>query len=149
VYRLTQRVLIAAPVAIGLFFAPQMLNIYITRVDYLISLPLAILFYCSCVLALDQERPGHALCLGLALAFCAMLKVNGLFFGMFPAFAAIANFRFEKAAIYRRMNFVGLSVSVFLLLLIPLMGRYLFFLSPLGILNHYRTVIFLVGVWAP
>jgi hypothetical protein len=77
-YRLIGRVWLAAPLAIGLFLAPQMLDINVGRVDFLITLPLMIVFYCSCLLALGKERGRHALVLGAALALIATFKINGL-----------------------------------------------------------------------
>jgi hypothetical protein len=148
-YRLIGRVSVAAPLAIGLFLAPQMVDIPVVRVDYLISLPLMIVFYCSCVLALGQERRRHSLALGAALALIATIKINGLFFGVFPAFAAIASFRFDRGRIAKLVNFVKVSLAAFAIVFIPLMGRYIYYLSVPEIIRNYSMTAEILKEWEP
>jgi hypothetical protein len=138
-YRLIGRVWLAAPLAIGLFLAPQMLDIHIGRVDFLITLPLMIVFYCSCLLALGKERRRHALALGAALAFVATIKINGLFIGVFPAFATMTSFRVDRNAIARLAVFITVSLAAFVTVYIPLMGRYFYYLSLPEIIQNYRA----------
>jgi hypothetical protein len=148
-YRLISRVWVAALLAIGLFVAPQMLDINIGRVDFLITLPLMIVFYCSCLLALGQERRRHALALGAALAFIATIKINGLLFVAFPAFAAMTSFRVDRNAIARLVRFITLSLVTFVIVFIPLMGRYIYYLSPPEIIQHYIASAAILKEWAP
>ena len=148
-YRLIGRMAVAALLAIGLFLAPQMLGIPIVRVDYLISLPLMIVFYCSCLLALGQERRRHALALGAALALIATIKINGLFFGVFPIFAAIASIRLDRNAITGLVNFVKLSLAMFTIVFVPLMGRYIYYLSLPEIIHHYSASVAILQDWTP
>jgi hypothetical protein len=123
-YHLTRRLLIAALSAIGLFFTPQMLDINIGRVDFLNILPLMAIFYCSCMLALGRQTRAHAVALGAALAFAATIKINGPFFAIFPAFAALTSLRLERAAIIRLVSFTGLSVVSFLPVFAVLLGTW-------------------------
>ena len=148
IYRLIGRVAVAAPVAVGLFLAQQMIDIPVVRVDYLICLPLMIVFYCSCVLALGQERRRHAVALGAALALMATIKINGLFFSVFPAFAAIARFPFDRSAIAGLVKFVKLSLATFAIVFIPLMGRYFYYLSVPEIIHHYSATAAILKEWA-
>jgi hypothetical protein len=145
--RLTGRLLIAALAAIGLFFTPQMLDINIGRVDFLNTLPLMIVFYCSCMLALGRETRLHAIALGAALAFAATIKVNGLFFGVFPALAALTSLRLERTAIIRLASFTALSLALFLLVFAVLMGRYLYYLSPVGLIENYIDSVARAKQW--
>jgi hypothetical protein len=146
--RLTGMITISALMAVGLFLAPQMLDINLVRVDFLITLPLMVIFYCSCVLAVGQEQTRHAVVLGLAMAFAATLKLNGPFFGLIPALAAVASYRFDRAAMRRLARFITISIAVFLPVYIILMGRYFYYYSPLGILQFYKDSIALIDKWA-
>jgi hypothetical protein len=146
--RLTGYVVVSVLMAAGLFLAPQMINIHMARVDYLVTLPLMAIFYCSCVLAIGQDRTRHAVMLGLAVACAATLKLNGPFFGVVPALAAVASYRFDRAANRRLAHFIAISILVFLPMYVLLMGRFFYFLSPLGIITHYRESIALVNEWA-
>jgi hypothetical protein len=147
-YRLTGRLLIAALAAIGLFFTPQMLDINIGRADFLNTLPLMIVFYSSCMLALSRETRLHAIALGAALALAATIKVNGLFFGVFPVFAALTSFRLERATIMRLASFTALSVASFLAVFVILMSRYLYYLSPADFVQNFRASIELQMQWS-
>jgi hypothetical protein len=147
-YRLTGRLLIAALASIGLFFAPEMLNVNIGRVDFLNTLPIMAIFYCSCVLALGRETRAHAVALGVALAFAATLKINGLFFGIFPALAALTRIQFERTAIIRLAAFTTLSVASFLPVFVILMARYIYYLSVVGLVQYYRDSIALQMQWS-
>jgi hypothetical protein len=149
IYRLIGRVAVAATLAIGLFLAPQMIDIPVVRVDYLICLPLMIVFYCSCVLALGQDRRRHALALGAALALLATIKINGLFFSVIPAFAALARFPFDRSTIARPTNFIKLSLATFIIVFVPLMGRYIYYLSAPEIIHHYTATAAILREWAP
>src|SRR5262249_3481629 len=140
-YRLTGRIMIAAPTAIAWFLTPQMLDINIGRADFLITLPLMLIFYASCVLALNEERPVHAIVLGAALAFAATIKINGLFFGILPVLAALVAFRVKRDELIRLTKFVALSIATFLIIYAALMSRYLYYLSPLGLLTYYKQSI--------
>jgi hypothetical protein len=148
-YRLIGRVWLAVPLAIGLFLAPQMLDINIGRVDFLITLPLMIVFYCSCLLALGKERCRHALALGAALAFIATIKINGLFIGVFPAFAAMTIFRVGRNAIARLAVFITVSLAAFVIVYILLMGRYFYYLSLPDIIQNYRASGGILMEWTP
>jgi hypothetical protein len=148
-YRLIGRVWLAAPLAIGLFLAPQMLDINIGRVDFLITLPLMIVFYCSCLLALGKERRRHALVLGAALALIATCKINGLFISIFPAFAAMTIFRVNRNVIARLAVFIFVSLVAFVIVYILLMGRYFYYLSLPEIIQNYRACAALLLAWAP
>jgi hypothetical protein len=148
-YRLIGRVWLAVPLAVGLFLAPQMLDINIGRVDFLITLPLMIVFYCSCLLALGKEKRRHALALGAALAFIATIKINGIFIGVFPAFAAMTIFRVDRNAIARLAVFITVSLAAFVIVYILLMGRYIYYLSLPEIIHHYRASAALLVAWTP
>jgi hypothetical protein len=147
IYQLTGRVCLAALLAIGLFFAPQMLNIDIGRVDFLITLPLTIVFYCSCLLALGREKRRHALALGAALALISTIKINGLSIGVFPAFAAMTSFRVNRNAIARLAVFITVSLAAFVTVYIILMSRYLYYFSPPEIIHNYRASFALLMEW--
>jgi hypothetical protein len=144
-YRLTGYISISVLMAIGLFLAPQMVEINMGRVDFLVTFPLMVIFYCSCVLAIGQERKRHAVALGLALAFAATIKINGLFFGVFPAMAALAAFRFTT--IKRPVFFAAISFASFLPAYLLLMLRYFYHLTPLGIIRHYKDTAAQVNEW--
>ena len=147
-YQLTGGLLIAVLAAIGLFFTPQMLDINIGRADFLNILPVMVVFYCSCMLALSRETRVHAVILGAALAFAATIKINGLFFAIFPAFAALTSFRPERAAIIRLGSFATLSVASFLPVFVVLTGRYLYYLSPVDFVQNFRASIALAKQWS-
>jgi hypothetical protein len=144
-YRLTGYIWISVLMAIGLFLAPQMVEINIGRADFLITFPLMVVFYCSCVLAIGQERKRHAVALGLALAFAATIKINGLFLGVFPAMAALAAFRFTT--IKRLAFFAAISFAAFLPAYVFLMLRYFYHLTPFGIIRHYKDTAAQVNAW--
>ena len=145
IFRLTRNVPIAAVTALGFFLAPQMIEINIARVNYLITLPISVIFYCSCVLAIGQERKWHAVALGTAMAFAASVKVNGLFLGVIPACAALAAFNTRK---FRRLAlFVVISLATFSLAYFFLMGRFFYYLTPSEIIQHYLDTIELVRPW--
>jgi hypothetical protein len=144
-YRLTRTISISVLTATALFLAPQMVEINMTRVDFLNTFPLMVIFYCSCVLAIEEERPRHAIALGLALAFAATIKLNGLFFVVFPAFAALAAFRFTT--IKRLALFVAISLIAFLPAYIFLMMRYFYYLTPVEIFQHYMDSAAMVREW--
>jgi hypothetical protein len=124
-----------------------MLDINIGRVDFLITLPLMIVFYCSCLLALGKERRRHALALGAALAFIATIKINGLFIGVLPAFAAMTIFRVDRNAIARLAVFITVSLATFVIVYILLMGRYLYYLTLPEIIQNYRASAALLMEW--
>jgi hypothetical protein len=145
IYRLTGYISISVLMAIGLFLAPQMVEINMGRVDFLVTLPLMVIFYCSCVLAIGQQRKRHAVALGLALAFAATIKINGLFLGVFPAMAALAVFRLTTFK--RLVFFAAISFAVFLPAYVFLMMRYFYWLTPLEILQHYRDSVAQVSAW--
>ena len=147
-YRLTDRVSIAAVLAIGWFLTPQMLDIDLGRVDFLVTLPLAIIFYCSLVLAIKEEETTHAAALGAAMALAATIKINGLFFVVFPALAVLTTFRLEQTTTLRLAKFTAVSLASFLVLYVLLMFRYLYYLSPSGILPHYQASLVLELQWA-
>ena len=147
VYRLTGYLLISALAAIGVFLAPQMIAINIGRVDFLISLPLMAIFYCSCLLAIGAERHIHAILLGVAMAAVATFKINGLFFGIIPMLAAVAALRFDT--IRRLVAFSAISVVIFLFVYAALMVRYFHYLSAAGVINYYRDAIAEVMRWSP
>jgi hypothetical protein len=148
-YRLIGRAWLVAPLAIGLFLAPQMLDINIGRVDFLITLPLMIAFYCSCLLALGKVRRRHALALGVALGFIATIKINGLLIGVFPAFAAVTRFRVDRNAIARLAVFITVSLAAFVTVYILLMGRYFYYLSLSEIVQNYEASGAILMEWAP
>lgn len=148
-FRLTGGILISALMAAGLFFAPQMLDINIGRVDFLIMLPLMVIFFCSCVIAVGAERSRHALLLGVATGFAAVIKVNGMFFGIFPAMAVIATFRPDRASVRRLTRFTALSLVAFALTYLVLMGRFLYHLTIPEIAGFYAAAIEEVRIWAP
>jgi hypothetical protein len=145
-YRLTGYISISVLMAIGLFLAPQMVEINMGRVDFLVTFPLMVIFYCSCVLAIGQERKRHAVVLGLALAFAATIKLNGLFLGVFPAIAALAAFRFTT--IKQLVFFAAISFASFLPAYLLLMLRYFYQLTPLGIMQHYKDSVAQVSAWS-
>jgi hypothetical protein len=147
-YQLSGRLLIAVLAAIGLFFTPQLLDINIGRVDFLNILPLMVVFYCSCMLALSRETRVHAVILGAALALAATIKINGLFLAVFPAFATVTSFRLERTAIIRLASFTALSIASFLPVFVVLMGRYLYYLSPIELVQNYRSSILLLTQWS-
>jgi hypothetical protein len=146
--RVTGSIAIAAVMAAGFFFAPQMLEISITRIDFINTLPLALIFYSSCILVLGEERKRHAVILGIAMAFAATIKINGLFFGIIPACAAIAIFRFERQTIRRIAVFALTSLTAFASAFAVLMARYLYFLSPAEVFDLYIASIDMVKPWA-
>jgi hypothetical protein len=147
-WRLSRRILIAGLMTVALFLAPQMLDINIGRVDYFNTLPLMAIFYCSCVLALGEERQRHAIVLGVAMAFAATIKINGLFFGIFPAVATLTCFRFGLTTIARLARFAALSFIIFLVVYMVLMSRYIYYFSPFGIFSYYRASIAFEMQWA-
>ncbi len=149
IYRLIGHVVIAAAMAVGLFLAPQMLDINMARIDYLVTLPLMVVFYSSCVLAIGQEQRRHAIVLGFAMAFAATLKINGFLFGIIPALGALAAFQFNAGTIKRLARFTAISVGVFLVTYFVLMGRYLYRMPPLDIIQNYRAAIAQFDQWAP
>jgi hypothetical protein len=147
--RLTGSILISVLMAAGLFFAPQMININICRVDFLIMLPLMIVFYCSCMLALGAEERRHAVLLGIAMGFIATLKINGPFLGIIPATAALAAFRADMPGIKRLSRFTVASLIAFTLTYVVLMGRYFYYLSIPEISDLYEIAIKELKAWAP
>lgn len=145
ILRLTRNETIAAIMALGYFLAPQMMEINVARVDFLNTLPLSVIFYCSCVLAMGQAQRRHAVTLGVAMAFAASLKINGLFFGVIPACAALtilSTRRFGHLA-----QFVVVSLAAFSLAYFLLMGRFFYHLKPGEIIQHYLNTIELVRPW--
>lgn len=145
IVRLTRNLAIATVTALGFFLAPQMIEINIARVDFLNALPISVIFYCSCVLAISQERKRHAIALGAAMGLTASLKVNGLFFGVIPACAALAAFNTRKLA--HLAVFVVISLATFSLAYFSLMGRFFYYLTPSEIIQHYLDTIELVRPW--
>lgn len=145
IFRLTRNLAIAAVTALGFFLAPQMIEINIARVDFLNTLPISVIFYCSCVLAISQERKRHAVALGAAMAFAASLKINGLFFGVIPACAALAAFKTRKFG--HLALFVVISLATFSLVYFSLMGRFIYYLTPGEIIQHYLDTMELVRPW--
>jgi hypothetical protein len=148
-FRLTESILISALMAVGLFFAPQMININIGRVDFLIVLPLMIIFYCSCALALGAERKSQAVVLGIATGFAAVIKINGVFLGILPAMAVLATFRFDLVTIKRLARYTAISLAAFALTYLILMGRYFYHLTIPGIADLYAIAMEELRLWAP
>jgi hypothetical protein len=146
VFRLTGSVVIATAMALGFFLAPQMIGgIHLARVDFLITFPISVIFYCSCILAMGHERKRHAIALGVAMAFAATLKINGLFLGVIPACAALAVFNPRKTrqlARFALSSLVAFAITYFIL-----MGRFFYYLTPAGIVRYYLDTIELVRPW--
>jgi hypothetical protein len=147
-YQLTGRLIIAIIAAGCFFLTPEMLAIDIGRADFLNVLPLMGVFYCSCMLALGREREVHAVILGIALAFLATIKINGPFFGVFPALAAVATFKPRRIVLIRLTWFIALSMLSFAFMLVVLMWRYLYFLSLTGLVENYISSIGLQAQWS-
>jgi hypothetical protein len=145
VFRLTGSIVIAVAMAFGFFLAPQMISIHLARVDYLNSLPISVIFYCSCILAMGEDRKRHAIALGAAMAFAATLKINGLFLGAIPACAALAAFNPRKIGPLATFALIGLVT--FALVYFALMGRFFYYLTPAEIVQHYLDTIELVRPW--
>jgi hypothetical protein len=145
VFRLTGSVVIATAIAFGFFLAPQMLNINLARVDYLITLPISAIFYCSCVLTMGHERKRHAIALGAAVAFAATLKISGLFLGVIPACAALAVFNPRKTR--QIAAFTIISLAAFAIAYFILMGRFFYYLRPVDIVRFYLNTIESVRPW--
>jgi hypothetical protein len=145
VHRLTGSAVIAVAMAFGFFLAPQMLEINLARVDYLNTLPISAIFYCSCILAMGEDRKRHAIALGAAMAFAATLKINGLFLGVIPACAALAAFDLRKAGHLAR--FALISLATFALVYFVLMGRFFYYLTPSEIVRYYLDAIEMLRPW--
>jgi hypothetical protein len=142
--RLRTGVILSAILAVSLFLAPQMTAINLVRVDYLNTLPIAVIFYCSCVLAMGEARLRHAVLLGAALAYAANLKINGLFLGIFPVCAAIA---VVKRPVKPLLIFVGTSLAAFIVVYRLFAWRLFYYFNLSGIWNHYRKTIDLITPW--
>lgn len=146
IFRLTRNEAIAAVTAFGYFLAPQMMAINIARVDFLNTLPLSVIFYSSCVLALGQARQRHAVALGAAMAFAASLKFNGLFFGVIPACAALA--ALNTRSFRHLIQYVAISLATFSIAYVTLMIRFFYYLAPAGVIQYYSNAMELLRPWA-
>jgi hypothetical protein len=120
--RLTGSMPLATGLALTLCISPPMLDINLVRLDYLIMLPVIVLFSGGLTLARRKETILDAVTLGAALAFVSTFKLTGGVFGIFIAIGLIVRFRFGPLSI-RRQHILCFAGS-FLFLFIPLMFRY-------------------------
>jgi hypothetical protein len=140
---LTGSTIISAFMAVGLFLAPQIISINLGRLDFLIMLPLMIVFYCSCAITCGTERTRHAIWLGIGMALASTFKINGLVYGLLPACAVVAARRIDRPM----AKFALISLLVFAATYLMVMFRYLNYLSPAQIIENYRTTIAVVNDW--
>ena len=145
--RLTGQIAIAVILAIGLFLAPQLIQISIVRVDYLITLPLMAAFYCAVVIVQGHDRLHHGTFLGLSLGFIATLKLNGLFFVILAVLAGISVLGRKRRDIIRVARLTVVIGAAFVLAYAAFMGRYLYYLTPVELVDLYRKTIELLRAW--
>jgi len=137
---------IAAVAAFALLLSPQVLDMALLRQDYLITLPMMVVFYCSVVIAREEERTRHAVVLGLALGFLATIKINGPMFGLFAALAVAVRWRSALAA--SMVRFVGISVAVFVAVYLVLMARFIYYFTLSEWLALYPTGLGILRAWS-
>ena len=147
IWRITRNQIIAVLAALAMFFSPQMIAINLIRVDFLIILPIMLMFYCSVLISQDDADVKTAVILGVASAFAATMKINGLFFLTLPMTAAassvIATRRLRPIA-----RVAAIAAIVFALGYAVLMARYWYFLSLDGTIDRYRGVIASFAKWS-
>ena len=119
--------LLAAGLALTLCISPPMLDINLVRLDYLIMLPVIVLFSGGLALARRKETTFDAVALGVALAFASTFKLTGGIFAIFIAIGLIVRLCLGPFGI-RRQHILCFAGS-FLLIFVPLMFRYWAYLS--------------------
>jgi hypothetical protein len=141
---LTNSTAISALMAAGLFFAPQIISINLGRLDFLVMLPLMIVFYCSCAIACGIGRTRHAVWLGIGLALGATLKISGLIYGLLPACAVVAAGRYDRPV----AKFILASGATFVAAYLAIMFRYVYYLSPAETLGVFSGTMAQLNDWS-
>lgn len=139
-------VVVAAVAAIALLLSPQMLSQPLLRQDYLITLPMMTVFYCSVIIAREEEQTRHALLLGIALGLLATIKINGAMFGLFAALAVAV--RWRSALAMPMVRFVGISVVAFVAIYLVLMARFIYYFTASEWLALYPTGVGVLRGWS-
>lgn len=147
VLRITRSVVIAVVAALAMFFSPQMLAINLIRVDYLMILPVMVMFYCSVRIAEGEAGLPTAVLLGVASAFAVTMKINGVFFLSLPVLAAAAQL-IDTRRMQATLRVGAIAFAAFAACYAALMARYWYFLSLSGTVDLYRQMIDGVAQWS-
>ena len=131
---------IAAIVALACLLSPQVIDMALLRQDFLITLPMMVVFYCSVVIARDEEHTSHAVALGAALAVLATIKLTGPMFGLLPALAFVSRWRLPG-------SFIGTALLVFVPVYLMLMGRFVYYYTLDDWLALYPTGVRVLTSW--
>ena len=140
-------VLIAAVAAIALLLSPQVLDMPLLRQDFLITLPMMVVFYCSVVIAREEQRLRHAILLGLALGFLATIKLTGPMFVGLPVFALVARWRSALTGWRQIMWFTVIALAVFAAIYVVLMARFVYYFTLAEWLALYPTGVGVLRSW--
>jgi hypothetical protein len=137
-FRMTGSIPLSVVLSLALFLAPQMLAISILRTDFQITLPLAVVFYCSVVIAQRGERIFHAILLGVSLAFLATIKISGVVYVLFPVIASLSRaWPIDRAQLAEWGRLTLCALAAFVPVYAVLMFRYSYHLSGKELLELY------------
>lgn len=148
VFEMTHDIVIAVPLTIAFYLAPQMLAINIVRVDYAMMFFVVLSLYVGVRLALDRVGIRSGVALGAGLAVAAAIKNNGPMFGLFPLLAILLRSPFQPLATLRRhRRFIASSLAAFVVVFALFMFRYWHYLRFQELLQLYPESLKVFLAW--